>query len=240
MGIKGLMSYLKLKAPNAMQGQPVQKLDVLTPVAVDTPLFIHKFFFTMGSAGLGYAFGQMRWHLENLNMKPIWVFDGQKIQLKQEERERRSQYGRDKPQTRDFDFIKEILGKDNIRMAKYEAEALCSYMVFTGECYAAVTDDSDAIAYLCPRIIQHASLNMQRAKIVSIGDIMEEGKLTANLLQEMCVYSGNDFIHNIEKVGPATALKELRGGKTSFGDPEYESRANDVRGIFRSFCFELQ
>ena len=238
MGIKGLMSYLKLKAPRATAGSPLVKLDQLLPVAVDTPLFVHKYYFTVGSNGLGYAFGQMRWHLEQLNMKPIWVFDGQKINLKQEERERRSQYGREKPTGNDFQFIKDLLGPENIRFAKFEAEALCSYMVHTGECYAAVTDDSDALAYLCPRIIQQASMNMQRAKCIILDDILTEANITAKHLQEMSIYAGNDFLDNVDRVGPATALKELRGGKTTFGSDTYEARANEVRELFQTFCYE--
>ena len=42
-----------------------------------------------------------------------------------------------------------------VRIAQHEAEALVSHLVFVRDVDFAITDDSDAFAFLCPQTVLH-------------------------------------------------------------------------------------
>lgn len=255
MGIKGLSQFLKAKT-KAYAGVPFVKPQETQKIAVDVSLFLHKFFYSVGPEGLGYAFGTLRNNIRNHNCEPLWVFDGQKLNLKDNERAKRAkarealfkkeypegiivseiQYNAH-PGKADYAFIRDFLSEDKIYTAKYEAEALCCYMVHTNQAYAVLTLDTDVFAYLCPRVIHGASMTLNDARLIEMQQLLDELCVTGSQFQQMCVYCGNDFIENVASVGPASALKAVQTAKI-IGSTEYQEQAKVILHLFETFCYE--
>lgn len=279
MGIKGLSAFLKGKAPIAMAGAPVVRLSTPQAVAVDVPIFLHKFFFSVGRSQLDVSFRRLRQSLHDMNMTPIWVFDGKRLDLKDGERQRRAaarvataqrEADRraeittmdpfvvvegtflcdevdtpqehvvvplpDAPCSADYAQVRLTLANDDVRVAQYEAEALCSFLVSTNQAHAALTNDTDAFAYLCPRVILNASVNLGGARVVETHALVQELGVTPTQFQTMCVHCGNDFVDNVRGVGPVKAWELCKRGEAPNGcDVE---RCGRVQDVFASFCFE--
>jgi 5'-3' exonuclease len=237
MGIKGLSKFLQTK----MQPYGVPFVPPPDPqrVAIDVPLFLHKFYYIHGTAGLPYCFTTMRTNLVEANLKPIWVFDGNKLQAKGAEVQRRIDArgtpdhtieGRSSPGKQDYALVRETLKDDDVRIAQYEAEALCAYLVHTEQAWAAMTDDTDSFAYLCPRTIVKASMNVRSALVVDLASILSATNLTPDQFQQFCVACGCDFGPNVAGIGPVTAYKKTVEGSVGFDA--------SVKKIFESFCYE--
>lgn len=141
------------------------------------------------------------------------------------------------PGKADYAFIRNFLHGEDVRTAKYEAEALCCYMVHTNQAYAVLTSDTDVFAYLCPRVIQGAHMTLNDAKVIEMEKVLQDLQLTETEFQQLCVYCGNDFIENLASIGPATALKAVRS-KNTLGPPEYEEKAKIILHLFETCCYE--
>lgn len=265
MGIKGLSQFLKAKS-KAYAGVPFIRPQESQKLAIDVSLFLHKFFYSVGPEGLGYAFGTLRNNILKHNCEPLWVFDGQKLSLKDNERAKRAKARENRavtnyintgpdgpdgpdnivvteiqynahPGKADYTFIRDFLSGDKIYTAKYEAEALCCYMVHTNQAYAALTSDTDVFAYLCPRVIHGASMTLQDARLIEIESILQDLGLTKKQFQQMCVYCGNDFIENVASIGPASACKAVLANK-EIGTAEYQEQAKIILHLFETYCYE--
>lgn len=246
MGIKGLSAFLKKSCPDAWRGHTIEPSPEPQKVAVDVSLFLHKFFYS--KIKLEYGFSKLRASLLEKNYIAVWVFDGSKLLLKAEEHERRKQVREsrtilvdaividdvrsDHPGRNEYVAVKQFLSSDETHTAKYEAEALCSYLVKTGYVYAAVTDDTDAVAYACPRIFRGAACTLDKATEVRIEDILRDLNISQSVFQTFCVLCGGDFCSNEKQIGPVSALKKSKANIV------LTDRYKQVYDLFTSFCYE--
>lgn len=88
MGIKGLLPFLK--ANGALR--PIESLAPGTRVAIDVPIFAHKFIYAEKTyEGLERRFHKFALDLRASGLEPTFVFDGhEKLDLKNEERQKRA------------------------------------------------------------------------------------------------------------------------------------------------------
>lgn len=297
MGIKGLSAFLKKHAPTAFAGHPVPKrYPEERKIAVDVSLFLHKFFYAVGPNHISSSFLELRKNMLLANMKPLWVFDGKPLDLKSEERQKRTDLKQaflqkrmesenyfvvrevpsfqqenvtyelkselnnvqqekntqalnedqridlqsEKPKTSHYMEVRDLLYEDTLFTAKHEAEALCSYLVHQGQAYAALTNDSDAFAYICPRTILGTSMTFTNAKIVHMEEILRDLKVSEFQFQKFCVLCGNDFVENIRGVGPVAAWKHTLEGTFPECDQNTKERITKVQDLFKTCCYEMQ
>jgi flap endonuclease-1 len=135
--------------------------------------------------------------------------------------------------------------------AKYEAEALCSYMFSSGRVHAVITEDSDTLAYLCGASILH--WNTDKEEVVNAKVAMEYLDITPEQFIDLCVLLGNDFNDRVKNIGPARALALIRRYGSLRAVMEWgrqwhasfrtltdnqEQRMWDSRHIFQTFCYE--
>jgi len=137
-----------------------------------------------------------------------------------------------------------------IHRAKYEAEALCSYLYSKGEVSAVITEDSDVLAYLCGTCILHCNA---KEATVNVSLAMEDLDLVPSQFIDLCVLLGNDFNPRIKNIGPKKSLallkkhgtldKVLEWGKTwtpsirDLSEQDIQAMMH-TRRIFQSFCGE--
>jgi 5'-3' exonuclease len=88
MGIKKLLPFLKSKGAL----KPFLGFDCYTKVAIDVPIFAHKFIYIERTYdGLVRRFHRFALDLIDRNIEPVFVFDGtEKMELKNDERKKRS------------------------------------------------------------------------------------------------------------------------------------------------------
>jgi hypothetical protein len=72
----------------------------------------------------------------------------------------------------------------------------------------AVTIDSDALAFGCPRIVQY--LGKPNETWITLQTALQDLNLTQDQFRTLCVVLGNDFSTRIRGVGPVTSLQGVR------------------------------
>ena len=233
MGVKGLSKFLKTRCPSYV-GRPLEPGNGF--LAVDVPLFLHRYIFSVGPIGLIRSFDVLRQSMLSMGYRPIWVFDGGKLPLKDGERARRSLARAAIAETHvlvgptrdDLQRVLSFCRQDDVKIAHYEAEALCAYLVHTGYAYAAVTHDTDVFAYACPRSLLDVSTSVTQGKLIVFDDLLQDLKMSKDTFQKACVLCGNDFCLNERNVGPVRAF--------AMAD---EKQVNEtVLQIFQSCCYQ--
>ena len=94
--------------------------------------------------------------------------------------------------------------------AKGEGEALCATLVRNGECYAVFTQDSDAGAYLTPRVITRIDTPMftetgkrvQQCEVIYYNQVFQKLELSPEQFVDLCCMCSNDYSDNIPNWGP--------------------------------------
>lgn len=137
-----------------------------------------------------------------------------------------------------------------IYQAKFEAEALCSFLYSTGEVSAIITEDSDVLAYLCGLVILHCN---SQEETVNVHTAMEDMDLVPSQFVDLCVLLGNDFNPRIKNIGPKKSLALLKKHGTldrilewgRIWSPCIRALSEEdiaamryTRKIFQSFCGE--
>jgi 5'-3' exonuclease len=231
MGILELLPFLRKKAPSAFSGVSNHKVKT---VAVDTPIFMHKFGYTVGS-GRPLCTRMLKFckDLQERNFDPVFVFDGGYLPEKEGERSKRFEkmcrsfelrklcivsIGGDEieveksaaPSTKPIaeDYLAFKLAIENLgiktRKAKFEAEALCSMLCLNGEVDCVITEDSDALAYLSPLTMLHVGTADE--VVIHMKHLLELLHLSQEKFRDFCVLLGNDFNSRIKGVGPVKAF----------------------------------
>ncbi|XP_038075218.1 exonuclease 1-like [Patiria miniata] len=175
--------------------------------------------------------------LRSMDIRPILVFDGSHLPAKksveESRRERRELYSKKGKQflregkvseARDcfskcinvtprmaLEVIKAArsLGVDCI-VAPYEADAQLAYLAISGMAQAVITEDSDLVAFGCPRIIYKLDLNGNGLEIVSsrLNQAMKIGdRFSLDKFRYMCIASGCDYLASLPGIGLGKAKK---------------------------------
>ncbi|CAI9087891.1 OLC1v1022081C2 [Oldenlandia corymbosa var. corymbosa] len=170
--------------------------------------------------------------LRHYGIKPILVFDGGLLPMKSDQENKRArsrkenlsramehesngnmtaayecyQKAVDISPSVAYDLI-QVLKQENVSyiVAPYEADAQMTYLAVSKQVDAVITEDSDLIAFGCPRIIYkmdkfgqgvefRASMLQQNKELILTG-------FTKQMILEMCILSGCDYLQSLPGMG---------------------------------------
>ncbi|KAH6615574.1 PIN domain-like protein [Chaetomium sp. MPI-SDFR-AT-0129] len=98
-------------------------------------------------------------------------------------------------------------------VAPTEAEAQCAALARAGKVYAAASEDMDTLCFDTPILIRHLTFSEQRKlpiQEVHLDKVMEGLGMEKKQFVDLCILLGCDYLDQIPKVGPSTALKLIR------------------------------
>jgi flap endonuclease-1 len=272
MGINDLLPYLRTKAPNAFCAFNAWKKSNKLRAAIDTPIFMYKFAYAVGTGKpLCSRMLRFVNELHERDIEPVFVFDGGNLPEKVSEIRRRREalqraselrdlrtnfkcgnvdYEVEKscpsirPIAEDYQALKLAMDMAGIETAtaKFEAEALCSHLCKQGIVDIVITEDSDALAYLCPSVL--LNWKNDREEVVGISKVCEALQLNGEEFQDFCVLLGNDFNSRIKGVGPVKAMELIKKHRSL--DKLIETNIHNMcltsvlasQKLFRSTCYE--
>ncbi len=123
----------------------------------------------------------------------------------------------------DFRTLKDLLRLMGVQavQAPGEAEAHASYLCAVGHVDAVLTEDSDVLAYGCPRSLSKFDVSTGMCTEVLIGDVYRAMGLSYSTFVDLCILCGTDYNTNMKGVGPEKAYKLV----TTLGSLEAVERA---------------
>jgi len=218
-------------------------------VAIDASSWLHRGAFSCArELALGQETDRyLRFPLRMIAMlrshcvEPVLVFDGAKLPMKVRTDRLRSAarsaaLQRAHREQRDKDFtdsitvtpamadrlLRKLRESDTaFVVAPYEADAQMVFLVEHGHCAAAITEDSDLLAFRCPRTIYKLSPETGYCRLHSFDDLCHATDSSGSLLfddwqswktglfTDMCILSGCDYLPSIPGVGLKTAHAAL-------------------------------
>jgi len=95
-------------------------------------------------------------------------------------------------------------------ISETEAETLCAYLNKKGEVDAALSEDTDLLAYSTPKFLHKINTYNDTCHLIEFDDILESLEFTKEQFIDLCIMSGTDYNPNIPKVGNVTAYKLLK------------------------------
>lgn len=297
MGIHGLLPFLKehgllKKFESWPEG---------SKVAIDVPIFAYKFIYTERTfENLVSKFLLFGHELREKKCEPIFVFDGGRLELKNQERKKRA-CARERtqvlkkiktsemleslqdseidivtsfetsegpieldyseifsgimvPTREEYEKLRFALDSNNFltRQAKFEAEALCAHLTSTGETWCSITEDTDSLAFGCPRTI--FKFFSEEPVFADLDIILTGLQFSKDQFIDLCCMLGTDFCDNVYKIGPKGAHKliakhkswktlyekELLGfaEKTRDSANLFQKRYDKAFECFKTSCFE--
>ncbi len=144
----------------------------------------------------------------------------------------------------DFRILREMLDIMAVPciQAPGEAEAFGSYLCCTGKVAAVLTEDTDVLAYGCPRFLSKLDTSSSMCTEINIGDLYRDMELSYPTFVDLCIMLGTDYNSNMKGIGPEKAYKLIteHGNLEAIeakGYPVECLRYQRVRELFR---FELK
>ncbi|KAK4361267.1 hypothetical protein RND71_020219 [Anisodus tanguticus] len=170
--------------------------------------------------------------LHHYGVKPILVFDGGPLPMKNEHENKRGRSRKEnlsraiEPETNGnmtaayecyqkavdispsmvHDLI-QVLKRENVCyvVAPYEADAQMTFLAISKQVDAVITEDSDLIAFGCPRIIYKMDkfgqgVEFRYSKLDQNKELNLTG-FTKQMLLEMCILSGCDYLQSLPGMG---------------------------------------
>lgn len=93
--------------------------------------------------------------------------------------------------------------------APLEAETMCADLCKRGLVAAAMTDDTDVLAYGSPVVLSKMDVYRGTATKIVYSEMLEKLKLTSTQFLDLCIMCGTDYNKNIAKVGCETSYKYI-------------------------------
>jgi flap endonuclease-1 len=118
--------------------------------------------------------------------------------------------------------------------APSEGEAQASHMAATGQVWAAASQDYDSLLFGAPRFVRNVAITGRRKlpgksayievkpEIVILEEVLGQNGISRDQLITIGLLVGTDFNPGIKGLGPKTALKLVKGGKSL--DDIYEEK----------------
>ncbi|XP_044461272.1 exonuclease 1 [Mangifera indica] len=170
--------------------------------------------------------------LRHYGVKPILVFDGGHLPMKIEQENKRARARKenltraiecesDGNSSAAYEFYQkavdispsiaheliQVLKKENVCyvVAPYEADAQMTFLAISRQVDAIITEDSDLIAFGCPRIIfkmdkYGQGVQFQYSMLQKNKDLSFAG-FTKQMVLEMCILSGCDYLQSLPGMG---------------------------------------
>lgn len=138
---------------------------------------------------------------------------------------------------RDIEASKELFGLLSVPYfdAELEAETLCAILANRGIVYAALSEDTDLLAYGCTVFLHGINTSKDTCKVIKHADILEAIGLDEGQFTDLCIMCGTDYNPNIPTVGPATSFKLLK----EHGNIEDIAKIRDVSCLKHTRVREL-
>lgn len=111
-------------------------------------------------------------------------------------------------------------------VAPYEADAQLAFLVREGYAFAAVSEDSDLLAFGCPRVIYKLDAGSAVGELIELDHLRnaerdgrhifdgawdgEWAEWRSRLIVDMCVLAGNDYLPSLPQVGIGKAHAAVR------------------------------
>ena len=133
--------------------------------------------------------------------------------------------------------------------APSEGESQAAYLAGTGKVWAVGSQDFDSLLFGAPVLLRNVTITGRRKipnksiykeispELIELSKVLSSLEISRGQLVDIAILAGTDFNKGLPKVGPKTALKEIRAGKTAeqvFSERgvECEVGISDVREIF--------
>lgn len=235
MGVKGLMKFLEETAAKSFKDARLDhyagKVIACNATTSMTQFLLStQFLSSMGTGMLVDDLGDPTAHLMGLfsrtvqlieiGIKPVWVFSklindftpsSNYILSKQKEIR-----GYPKRATKiDAEMSEE--GMKMIRLmglpvieAPENAEAQCAELVKTGKCYAAISEDTEALAYGCNIVIRGVKAKSEPVIEIRLDEVLRELDIRFNEFVDLCILLGTKRCKNIQSMGPKNAYKHIQ------------------------------
>jgi len=133
--------------------------------------------------------------------------------------------------------------------APMEGESQAAYMAQKGDVWATGSTDYDALLFATPILIRYLSIGGKRKlpgkniyinvepEQINLADSLKKLEITQEQLIDIGILIGTDFNYGVKGIGPKTALKLIKEGKTieecyKMKDQEPEVNIQEVRDIF--------
>jgi 5'-3' exonuclease len=210
MGIKGLSSFLKDYGTLI----DLSKFSNKT-ICIDISIYLYKFKYNSNTDAFLRKFNYQLNTFEKLNIKPIYIFDGQapiekkELQIKRSEKNVKST-NPIKITKEDKTKLKDLFAERHIPFytAPSEAEKMCSYLTYTYPDVSCMTNDMDALLYGCKELI----VSTPKGYILyELNDILTKLEITLEDLIQIGIASGSDYYPaGIYKFGPKKSLDKLK------------------------------
>ncbi|MCK4884310.1 MAG: flap endonuclease-1 [Candidatus Diapherotrites archaeon] len=133
--------------------------------------------------------------------------------------------------------------------APSEGESQAAYLASTGKVWGVGSQDFDSLLFGAPILLRNVTITGRRKvpnkniykeivpELINLSEVLSNLEITREQLVDIAILAGTDFNEGLYKVGPKTALKEIRSGKTAeqvFSERgvECEVEIDEVRDIF--------
>lgn len=112
----------------------------------------------------------------------------------------------------DFNWaVKKIFDMDFVVLtAMNEAEKVCAKLCQKNICVATMSDDTDLLAFCCPKILTKFNLASKTSQVVTIERIFHELNFSPEQFVDFCIMCGTDFNKNCANIGTLRAFNYIR------------------------------
>jgi len=97
--------------------------------------------------------------------------------------------------------------------APTEAEAQCAVLARAGKVYAAASEDMDTLTFQSPILLRHLTFSEQRKEPIQeihLDKVLEGLAMTTAQFIDLCILLGCDYLDQIPKIGPSTAVNLIK------------------------------
>ncbi|KAL3272457.1 hypothetical protein HHI36_013937 [Cryptolaemus montrouzieri] len=215
MGITGLLPFLEQATRNCN----ISEFRGAT-VAIDTYCWLHKGatacadILARGEETDIYVNFCMKYvnMLLKYDIKPILVFDGNRLPAK-EITEKRRRESRKNAKVRAAELLRLECRRNNVDciVAPYESDAELAYLNLKGIADVVITEDSDLVLFGCTAVFFKMDVNgngrlVEKEKLPLCMN-MKPDQYTFDKFRYMCILSGCDYLDSLSGVGLKKALK---------------------------------
>ena len=248
MGIKNLLALIKSKAKSSISSYSPASLQDKT-IAIDCSILFYASSiatnFSSKSKILQDSNGTPTAHLIQIlnhsvqyklsNTSPIWVFEGEPPQLKNNELQRRKTIKQDSlsklsltsdpseqqkylarsfrlsdPMIDDSKSLVTFLGHAHC-ISPNEAEAQCAVLAKSSQCDLVLSQDSDCLVFGAPAVIMG-----KEPQIIELSKVLTELSLSFPQFVDLAILMGSDYAAGIKGLGQVRALQMIQ----NFGNIE--------------------
>ena len=116
----------------------------------------------------------------------------------------------------DFKTLKDLFACLDIQyiQAPSEAEAYGSYLCSIGQVDAVLSEDTDVLAYGCPKFLVKLDAIRGTCTEIDINTLYESLGLTYSSFVDLCIMCGTDYNTNMKGIGPEKAFKLIKQFQT--------------------------